>query len=95
MLSCLFCVVVVAVVVCCFSRFVRSIAGSPFGNEDLDLNDSLYVLYGGGEMVGFRDAFLIHRVGPGLTPRLSVQRFNPVLDSDADRVMETVSIEAP
>lgn len=72
----------------CFS-FVRSMTGSPFGNEDRNLNSSLYVLYGVGQRVINNEAFFVHELGPGI-PALSVQRFNVAMDKNANVVVETV-----
>ena len=70
--------------------FVRSINGTVVGNEDRNLNSSLFVLYGVGNRTFNETVFLIHEFGPAL-PALSVQRFNPTLDTNDDVVVETVS----
>ena len=67
---------------------MRSIAGSPLDREDRNLNNSLYILYGVGVRV-VDPIFLVHNLVQ--VPTVSLQRFNPVLDSDDDRVVETVS----
>lgn len=74
----------------CFTfRFVRSVNGSRVGNEDQNLNNSLYVLYGVGQRTVDELRFLVHDFGPAL-PALSVQRFNPAVDTNANVIMETV-----
>ena len=69
---------------------MRSAAGTTFGNEDRNLNSSLFVLYGVGNQTQDKRRFLIHAFTGDAIPTLSVQRFNPVMDSNADIIMQTV-----
>lgn len=70
---------------------MRSITGTIFAGEDMNLNSSLFVLYGVGAIVQDPERFFVHGGTPEQIPRLSVQRFNPTLDTNANAVMETVS----
>ena len=69
---------------------MRSAAGTTFGNEDRNLNSSLFVLYGVGNQTQDKRRFLIHAFTGDAIPTLSVQRFNPVMDSNADIIVQTV-----
>lgn len=62
-------------------------------NEDLNLNASLFVIYGVGNtsVVLETGLALLHSFGDRI-PTLSVQRFNVVTDTNAVIVVETVRI---
>lgn len=71
---------------------MRSINGTVVGNEDRNLNSSLYVMYGVGNRTIDELTFLVHGLEPDAIPTLSVQQFNPTLDTNDNVIMETVSL---
>ncbi len=68
---------------------MRSIDGSVVRNEDQFLNQSLYVLYGNGAMVGSESRFLVH--SRDNIPNLPVQRINVAVDTATVRQYSGVS----
>ena len=62
--------------------FVRSVAGTIVGSEDIDLNNTLYVMYGVGRAAPTANV-LLHDVRPnGQPPMLSLQALNVVTDNN-------------
>lgn len=73
---------------------MRSLAGTTVGNEDANLNSSLFVILGMGKTIVDENSFFIHGVNRTLfeIPTLSLQQFNVAVDTNADVlvIVETV-----
>jgi len=73
---------------------VRSISGSEVAQEDINLNQVLFGMWGVGQQPS-AGRLLAHEVTPrSAIPETSFQALNPVVNTDADRVSEPVSLLA-
>ena len=61
-------------------------------DQDLNLNDNLFVMYGVGPTGSGAGSLPPHALGPGGNPLLSQGRFNPVLDAGGDVPFPTVNL---
>ena len=71
---------------------MRSISGTELAQEDLNLNQTLFGMWGVGQQPS-AGRLLAHEVMPrSAIPETSFQPLNPALDTDADRVSQPVSL---